>query len=132
MQAAEVPQLFPEGSETFAGRTLPNPSGLHPKGRAVLVLPAEMEAVRKRGTIIIPENVKQSAALLENKVRVVAIGAMAWSDETEPRARIGDTVLVTKFAGFQCLGADGKVYRLVNDRDIFCVIEFEREEKGDE
>lgn len=124
-----LPQLFDERS-TFAGRTIPNPSGLRPKGRAVLVLPLEMEAATKRGVIVIPEHVKQAAALLENKVRVIEIGGQSWSDEAEPRARVGDVVLVTKFAGFQCVGADGKVYRLVNDRDIFCVVEFERESEN--
>lgn len=107
-----------------------NPSGLRPVGRAVLVkahLP-ELELARSRSSIFIPYTVGEKAAIWENRVRVVAIGRQAWNDEVEPRARIGELVLCTKFAGFVKTGADGLLYRIVNDRDIFCVIEREAEE----
>lgn len=80
--------------------------------------PVELE---KRNSIIeLPESVQANAAQLQTEVVVMAIGAEAWKDESEPRAAPGDHVLVTKFAGFIVVGADGKIYRLVNDRDIFC------------
>ena len=40
-----------------------------------------------------------------------------------PRARVGDVVLVQKHSGYAASGADGKLYRLVNARDIFCCID---------
>ena len=47
-------------------------------------------------------------------------------DEPTPRAKVGDRVLVTSFAGFMAVGPkDGKQYRVVNDRDIFCAITHE-------
>lgn len=114
-------------SEVVALRPGENPSGLRPAGRAVLVKAHEPELDRaKRETkLIIPQTVGEKTILLENRARVIAIGAAAWDDEPEPRAKVGDIVLITKFAGFVTLGADGELYRLVNDRDIFCVIEKE-------
>lgn len=80
--------------------------------------PVELE--KRESVIAIPEHVQANAAQLQTEVAVMAIGAEAWKDEAEPRAQVGDHVLVTKFAGFIVSGADGKIYRLVNDRDIFC------------
>lgn len=75
------------------------------------------------GKIMIPEHVAASMGVLNNRAIVIAIGADAWSDEKEPRAAVGDKVIVTKLAGAQAIGpADGLQYRLVNDRDIYCVI----------
>lgn len=104
-----------------------NESGLRPLGRAVLVKPYQPE--RKKGVIEIPANVRAQTNMVETRCVVVECGASAWDDEKEPRAKPGDKVMVTKFAGFMAVGTlDGKDYRLVNDRDIFCCI---AEEKDD-
>lgn len=98
-----------------------NLSGLEPLGRAVLVRMVELDewkAVR----IVIPEHVKASSATVEQRAEVVEVGDAAWEDEKAPRAAPGDKVIITKFAGYVTVGADGQVYRLVNDRDIFCRI----------
>lgn len=103
-----------------------NRSGLEPRGVAVLLKMYEPE--KKMGTIIIPDNVKGRMSMVENQGVVIALGSNAWHDEPSPRAKVGDRVLVTKFAGFMALGpADGETYRLVNDRDIFCAITHEGE-----
>jgi co-chaperonin GroES (HSP10) len=99
-----------------------NNSGLKPLGRAVLVEPYEPEV--KKGMIVMPDSVKERTTMVETRAIVVDIGPVAWDDEPEPRARIGDKVLISKFAGVLANGtADGKPYRLVNDRDIYCAIE---------
>lgn len=99
-----------------------NQSGLRPLGVAVLIEPYEPE--RKVGQIVIPDNVQERTVMLENRARVVEAGPAAWADEPQPRAKPGDLVLVTKFAGYMAKGPrDGKVYRFVNDRDIFAGIE---------
>lgn len=110
-----------------AWKEVVNRSGLRPAGRAVLVqaYEPELDRAKKVTNLIIPETVRERTAILENRARVIAVGAAAWSDESEPRAKVGDLVLVTKFAGFVAPGSDGQAYRLVNDRDIFCVIEQE-------
>lgn len=108
-----------------------NQSGLEPAGRAVLV--RVYEAEKKEGLIKLPESVKESNSVMEQRAEVIAIGPRAWEDEGHPvlrffgirqlRARVGDKVYVTKLSGFVTRGpGDGKLYRLVNDRDIFCKI----------
>ena len=103
-----------------------NKSGLKPLGVAVLIKAYEPE--RKGAQIVIPETVQGRMSMVDNRATVVAVGDSAWHDEPTPRAQIGDRVLVTKFAGFLAKGpADGEMYRLVNDRDIFCAITEEGE-----
>ena len=95
--------------------------------------------------IELPAGVETRMAMVDNRAVVIAIGDAAWDDEGRwerflfffrrwvsiARAKIGDKVLVTKFAGFMAEGpADGKQYRLVNDRDIFCAITNEGGENG--
>lgn len=106
-----------------------NESGLKPLGRAVLLRMYEPQ--RKKGLIEIPEKVRENASLMENRAEVVAIGAACWIDEPEARCKVGDKVIVTKMAGYTAKGpADGQLYRMVNDRDIFCQITKEEDAHG--
>jgi co-chaperonin GroES (HSP10) len=100
-----------------------NKSGLHPQGHAVLLEPYEPEVKIWSDTLIIPDAVRESLQVLENRQVVVEIGPEAWADEKEPRARVGDVVLITKHAGFVSTGADGRLYRMVNGREVFCRID---------
>jgi co-chaperonin GroES (HSP10) len=110
-----------------------NPSGLKPLGRAVLVRMIELDEF-KTEIIKIPDHVRQSSSVMEQRAEVIAVGAIAWEDEAlsvfgfpiwrRPRCKPGDKVIVTRLAGYVAKGpADGKLYRMVNDRDIFCVIQ---------
>jgi co-chaperonin GroES (HSP10) len=95
-----------------------NTSGLMPLGRAVMIKPYEPEIAA--GLIQLPDSVKATGLMLEQRAIVVAVGECAWDDEKVPRAKPGDKVIVTKFAGYMAVGPkDGLQYRLVNDRDIF-------------
>jgi len=106
-----------------------NTSGLEPRGVAVLIKPYEPE--RKGAMIVLPDNVQGRLSMVDNRALVVAVGPSAWHDEPRPRAAVGERVLVTKFAGFMAKGPqDGEMYRLVNDRDIFCAITHEEVENG--
>lgn len=98
-----------------------NTSGLEPRGVAVLIQTYEPE--RKGALIEIPDSVEGRMDMVDSRAVVIATGPHAWFDEGSPRATPGDKVLVTKYAGFMAKGPkDGKMYRLVNDRDIFCAI----------
>ncbi|MFI5423097.1 MAG: co-chaperone GroES family protein [Nitrososphaerales archaeon] len=98
-----------------------NSSGLFPAGRAILIRPYTPE--RKKSLIELPEEVQNRANTLEQRAIVVAIGPTAWHDEPQPRAKIGDKVLVGAFEGFMAEGPlDGKKYRFINDRAIFAII----------
>lgn len=98
-----------------------NTSGIEPRGHAVLIAPYEPE--RKQGLIQLPDEVARRVQMVDQRAIVIEVGACAWDDEPEPRAKPGDKVLVTAFAGYMAEGTvDGKQYRLVNDRDIFARI----------
>lgn len=100
-----------------------NTSGVAPLGRAVLVEYYEPE--RKGSLIIVPESVRKGEVLIEQRAVVVEIGPACWPDEPV-RARIGDRVLIARLSGYAMTGpADGKLYRIVNDRDIFARIDHE-------
>jgi co-chaperonin GroES (HSP10) len=101
--------------------TLTNNSGLLPQGVAVLVQPYEPEL--SSTVIAIPDTVSDRQRMIENRAIVIAIGPSSWHEEPHPRAKVGDKVLITRYAGVLAVGpADGKTYRLINDRDIFCTI----------
>jgi co-chaperonin GroES (HSP10) len=101
-----------------------NQSGLKPLGLAVLIKPYETEI--KTTLIAIPDTVKQRLALFQDRGVVIEIGPWAWHDEPKPRAKVGDHVIIAKFAGVMVQGtADGEAYRMVNDRDIFVGVEEE-------
>lgn len=103
---------------------LVNNSGLAPVGVAVLIKAYEPE--RRGALLVLPDSVQGRMSMVDSRAVVVEIGPSAWHDEPTPRAKVGDKVLVTKFAGFMAKGPrDGELYRLVNDRDLFCVITHE-------
>src|SRR3990167_1246493 len=100
-----------------------NESGLRPLGRAVLVRMVELEEL-KAVCIQIPDSVRRNSQIMEQRAEVIEIGGECWADEKAPRCKTGDKVVVTKMAGWVTKSeVDGKLYRLVNDRDIFCLIE---------
>ena len=97
-----------------------NNSGVKPLGRAVLVEYYEPE--RRESAIYIPESVRKGEVLVEQRAVVVEIGPVAWPDEPA-RAIPGDKVLIAKFSGYALKGPlDGRLYRIINDNDIFAAI----------
>lgn len=59
----------------------------------------------------------------EQRAVVIAVGPEAWKDEKTPRAVPGDRVMVSAHAGLQTKSpVDGKIYRVINARDIFLKI----------
>lgn len=102
-----------------------NTSGLKPLGRAVLVEHYEPE--RANALIVMPDSVKVRTLMVEQRAVVVEVGVEAWKEESQPRAKPGDLVLISSMAGYMAEGtADGKQYRLVNDRDVFAKITSEK------
>lgn len=101
-----------------------NESGLYPVGRAVLVRPYVVAQSLNTSAIIIPETIGQRETMAETRAVVVAVGNAAWVDEPGPRAKVGDHVMMTRYAGYMAIGPkDSAQYRLINDRDIFCRID---------
>lgn len=101
-----------------------NTSGVRPLGCAVLVEYYEPE--RKESLIYVPETVRKGEVLVEQRAVVVEVGPECWLNETQPRAKVGDKVLIARLSGYALTGpADGRLYRIVNDRDIFAAITHE-------
>jgi co-chaperonin GroES (HSP10) len=97
-----------------------NTSGLAPLGKAVLVEHYEPE--RKGSLIVMPESVEVRGQMVEQRVIIIEVGPNCWKDEPA-RAVPGDRVFVSAMSGYMCRGpADGKMYRVVNERDIFMKI----------
>ena len=125
----EEAERFPPMMTTTAPKTLvKNTSGVRALGHAVLVEPYEPEI--RSSVIVIPDTVGDRTKMAETRAIVIAVGPCAWDDEPEPRAKPGDKVLIVRYAGVVVRGtADGKFYRMINDRDIFCQIEIEEAAK---
>ena len=95
-----------------------NNSGLTPLGQAILVEPYEPQL--KSQVIEIPISAKERMTMAEQRAVVIEIGPEAWKDEKQPRAQVGDKVMVAAYAGMITTGPlDGKQYRVINARDIF-------------
>lgn len=106
-----------------------NPSGVRPLGFSVLVEPYEPEI--KSSVLVIPDTVGDRTKMNETRAIVIDVGPCAWMEEPEPRAKPGDKVLISRFAGVLVQGtADKKWYRMINDRDIYCQIEVEEKASG--
>lgn len=107
-----------------------NKSGLEPLAQAVLVEPYEPEFTVKSSIIAIPPSARERMTLAEQRAVVVAVGPEAWKDEKGPRAKPGDKVMVSAYAGTMTVGPlDGKQYRVVNARDVFLKIVAEAGQK---
>ena len=99
-----------------------NLSGLQPVGRAILVELYKVQT-HSAGGIEMPGNIVESAQQSEQRARLVACGPLAWRSEPVPRAKIGDHLIFAKYSGYVATGpADGNVYRIVNDTDVFCIM----------
>lgn len=98
-----------------------NKSGLRPLGRAVLVFPLESSPEFKSAVgIIIPQSAKERLMMAETIALVIAVGPEAWKEESVPRAKPGDRVMISKYSGTLVAGTkDKKQYRVVNANDIF-------------
>lgn len=98
-----------------------NQTGLKPLGRAVLVKPYEPEV--KSRLIEIPKSAQERHTMAEQRAIVIEVGSEAWKDESKPRAKAGDKVMVSAHAGILTRSPkDGKQYRVINANDIFLAI----------
>lgn len=95
-----------------------NTSGYKVKGHAVLIRPYEVERTTSSG-IILSEKTADREQYTEGRAVIVQIGPLAWDDEPAPRFIVGDHVMIRKFVGEAIRGEDGKVYKVVADRDLY-------------
>jgi len=107
--------------------TLVNRSGLKPLGYSVLCIPYEPEFQATR--LIIPPSAQERSRMVETRAIVLEIGPECWNDESVPRAKVGDKVMIGALAGKIVNGTlpegpnkEYRKYRMVNCGDIYCQI----------
>lgn len=101
-----------------------NESGIDPCGDRVLVLP-DLYAEQTSGGVFITEDQKDKMDAASQTGVLVALGNDAWV-WTSDRARrlegkkpeVGARVIFEQYAGISLWGADGKRYRLLDDKCI--------------
>lgn len=99
--------------------------GLRPTEYNVVVAPAVMP--ERAGSIFLPDEAQERMGLALQIGRLVAVSPIAfnydddWPDLGKPE--VGNVVWFSRFAGGEFTGADGRVYRLIKDKDIGAVIE---------
>lgn len=98
-----------------------NNSGWKPAGRAVLVRPLDAVAKNPESKIVIPKSITDRTKMMEDRAHIVALGPLAWAEEGQNRAEVGDEVILAAFSGYLLRGDDGVDYRFVNERDVFAV-----------
>jgi co-chaperonin GroES (HSP10) len=95
-----------------------NNSGITPLGTTVLVLPEQVQRKTDSGIVLATESQADREQLGQTDGIVVAIASEAYQD----RFKVGDRVIMTKYAGMIRVGNDGIEYRLVNDNEIKAVL----------
>ena len=103
-----------------------NQSGISPTEYKVLVKP-DIVAKITAGGVHIPETKRDQDQHAATTGILVAISPIAFTFEetTYPRPKVGDRVVFQKYIGSEIQGKDKEFYRLLNDRDIYAVLEAE-------
>lgn len=110
----------------FANDSAPlNTSGLVPLDKRVIVKKDPPD--EKKGSLIIPESVRQKEKFAMTKATVVAVGTHAWGEAGYDAQRFGlefdapapgDRVKIGRYAGDNFDGDDGQEYTILNDEDV--------------
>jgi len=98
--------------------------GIRATGFCVLVALPPKETVTAGG-IIIPESAgeRQHIAKCEGLVVSMSPAAFDFADFKGEHAEVGDAIMFPKHAGMIVEGKDGKEYRLIQDREIWGIVE---------
>lgn len=76
------------------------------------------------GGIALPASMIEQDQLGNVKCVLCNVGGNAFEDWKGRIPKAGERVMIAKYAGILFKGKDGKEYRLVNDKDLGCAIEF--------
>lgn len=91
----------------------------------VVVIPEEIET-KTAGGLYLPEQKKDEDQAATMRGRLVATSPLAFNYDNWPegaeKPRAGDAILFAKYGGILIMGADGKEYRVLKDRDIMAVL----------
>lgn len=98
--------------------------GLRATGFAMVV--AVAPTPEQRNGIFMPDSVRDKEKLTEVKGRIVSMSPACFDFASFPAGsapKIGDAIQFARLAGVMTTGADGKEYRLLQDRDVLAIVE---------
>lgn len=98
-----------------------NTSGMQPVEFKILIQPEETEQT-SAGGIVLAVKTTEREAMAQVRGKLVAVGGNAFEDWAGKIPELGDSVWFAKYAGFTVKGADGKDYRICNDKDVAAII----------
>ena len=98
-----------------------NGSGLQPCEFKVLIEPEITETV-SAGGIVLVDKTTEKEKMAQVRGRLIAVGGNAFEDWREPVPKPGDRIWFSKYAGYNVKGADGKDFRLCNDKDVAAIV----------
>lgn len=96
-----------------------NNSGVTAIGFRVLIKADEIQE-KTAGGLHLPDDYRAKEGFAQARGEVVSIGANAF-DEISDAPKVGERVIFPKYEGTEVMGADGKIYRLIEDRCIIGV-----------
>lgn len=100
-----------------------NESGIIPVEFKVLVK-LDDEPEKTKGGLYVPDRVRDMNQQAQISAFLVAVGGNAFHDPewNPPVPKVGDRVMISKYAGQRELGADGALYAVCSDKDIAAVL----------
>lgn len=100
-----------------------NESGITPVGISILVLPDAVEQTTESGIVLSTHEQHSREEMGQTDGEVIAIAEFAYFDEKKPRCKVGDRVIMAKYAGMVRVGNDGLTYRLIKDDDVVGILD---------
>lgn len=96
---------------------------IKPTGHHVLIKLQEVEK-KSEGGIILPDATHKKEQAGGQFAEVLVVGPTAWDEYSKPWAKVGDEVVVIRYAGAQWdYDGDDKLCRIINDDEIIAVVE---------
>lgn len=107
--------------ETFSGKNLSN---WKPVGDRVLVKSDKVSA-QSSGGVHLPEDMQARMNMASTTGVIIELGddAFKWNSDRTRRfegnvPKVGQRIVHVKYAGVEIIGADGEVYRMMDDKEI--------------
>ena len=101
-----------------------NVSGITPILNRVLLKPIYVVNKSAGGIILATDEMSEREQLGNTTGEVVAIGDLAFKGEYDtPPFKVGDKIIMAKYAGLMYVGKDGLKYRMINDDDITGILD---------
>jgi co-chaperonin GroES (HSP10) len=100
--------------------------GMRATGWNLIVVPEEVEQQLPSG-LWKPDSVTDKEKIVQQRGRVVSVGPAAFTaaDYAGEEPTEGDAVIFSKLAGFTIQLADGKMARVIQDRDVAVILDEE-------